>query len=203
MSCPVRPGCLICPASRPPRPRFMPGPPSQRGSVFLPHEAPQGTCTEVGEAHLGCGQGGGRPGGPAAPQHLSHGSGQAQTPRCSGHSFKAVTAGRSSGSGPFCARTRLCRGHSPWPELPPSPASFQHLPPHRQLCPHWPEGPSKTKSHRVPLPVIVHSVSPSPWEFDPEFSCSPGPRAWPQPHGWPSVPCSGELAPTPRLSPVL
>lgn len=154
------------PASRPPRPASHLGPvpagvgvPPPRGPPGNTHGGGRGPRGVRGRAARGrtARQPAACPAVPLVPVTLLW---SAQTARYSGHSFKAVTAGCSPGSGPFSARTRLCRGHLPWPEPPPSSAGFQHWPP--LICPHWPEGPSKTKPRRVPPPVSPQRLPVSP-----------------------------------------
>lgn len=165
MSCPARPGSSPPSFSATP-PCFSPGPRPSGGRRPSPTRPPGKHARRWARPTRGAGQGGERPDSTPAG-HVPRSAlvpvtllWSAQTARYSGHSFKAVTAGRSPGSGPFSARTRLCRGHSPWPEPPPSSAGFQRWPP--LICPHWPEGPSKTKPRRVPPPVSPQRLPVSP-----------------------------------------
>lgn len=153
------------PASRPPRLLLTWGP-SQRGSASLPHEAPRETRTEVGEAHAGCGAG-----RREAGQHAS----RPRAPQCpSARHTALVSADRQVQWSQFQGSDRrafpglgaLLRSDTPLPrslalpEPPPSSAGFQRWPP--LICPHWPEGPSKTKPRRVPPPVSPQRLPVSP-----------------------------------------
>lgn len=206
MSCPARPG------SSPPSfsatlPCFSPGPRPSGGRRPSPTRPPGKHARRWARPTRGAGQGGERPDSTPAgrvprsalvPVTLLW---SAQTARYSGHSFKAVTAGRSPGSGPFSARTRLCRGHSPCPSHHPLLPAFSAGPPSSAL--------TGQKALRRLSPVVsllrsVPSVSLSPQECDAEFlHARPVLVLGRQPGGLALCALLLEHAPTPRRSPVL
>lgn len=194
------------PASRPPRPASHLGP-VPAGVGVPPPRGPPGNTHGGGRDPRGVrgraarGRTARQPAAcPAVPWCPSHCSGQRRPPGTV-VSFKAVTAGRSPGSGPFSARTRLCRGHSPCPSRHPLLPAFSAGPPSSAL--------TGQKALRRLSPVVsllrsVPSVSLSPQECDAEFlHARPVLVLGRQPGGLALCALLLEHAPTPRRSPVL
>lgn len=206
MSCPARPGSSPPSFSATP-PCFSPGPRPSGSRRPSPTRPPGKHARRWARPTRGAGQGGERPDSTPAgrvprsalvPVTLLW---SAQTARYSGHSFKAVTAGRSPGSGPFSARTRLCRGHSPCPSRHPLLPAFSAGPPSSALTG---QKALRRLSHVVSLLRSVPSVSLSPQECDAEFlHARPVLVLGRQPRGLALCALLLEHAPTPRQSPVL